>query len=37
MVTIKTLNTLIVGDDDPDGIKIHEHYDNLSIKLWSNF
>ena len=37
MVTIKTLNTLIGGDDDPNGIKIYEHYDILSIKLWFNF
>ena len=30
-------DALAVGDDDPDGIQIHEHYDNLSIKLWSDF
>ena len=30
-------DTLIGGDDDPDGIKIHEHSDNLSIKLWFDF
>ena len=30
-------DALIDGDDDPDRIQVHEHYDNSSIELWSNF
>ncbi len=30
-------DALTDGDDDPDGIKVHEHCDNSSIELWSNF
>ena len=30
-------DALTGGDDDPDGIQVHEHYDNSSIKLCSNF
>ena len=33
-----TLNMLLLGGDgDQDGIEVHEHYGNTTIKLWSDF
>ena len=29
-------DALIGGTGDPDDIKMHEHYDNLSVELWSD-
>ena len=31
------LDALTVGDGHLDVIKVHNHHDNLSTELWSNF
>ena len=30
-------DALTSGNGDQDGIKVNEHYNNVSIKLWSMF